>query len=130
MLHSILRVPPALPYLHPVTQGLPCSVVMLETTPPRAPLLLSQRMGVPVCREPCAPACSIPIVERTRGKGYMPARSKAQLRAMYAAAGGKSNLGIPKKVGKEFTSETTITKGLPERKGSGIGKRLLRGRKR
>jgi hypothetical protein len=49
---------------------------------------------------------------------------------MYAAAGGKSNLGIPKKVGKEFTSETTITKGLPERKGSGIGKRLLRGRKR
>jgi hypothetical protein len=31
-------------------------------------------------------------------------KSKAQNRAMHAAASGKSNLGIPKKVGKEFVS--------------------------
>ncbi len=34
----------------------------------------------------------------------MPIESKAQQRAMYAAAAGKSNIGIPKKVGKEFVS--------------------------
>lgn len=33
----------------------------------------------------------------------MPPVSEAQRRAMYAAAAGKSTLGIPKKVGKEFT---------------------------
>ena len=32
----------------------------------------------------------------------MPPRSEKQRRAMGAAAGGKSTLGIPKKVGKEF----------------------------
>jgi len=32
----------------------------------------------------------------------MPPKSKAQRGAMYAAAAGKSTLGIPKKVGKEF----------------------------
>ena len=32
----------------------------------------------------------------------MPIKSKAQLGAMYAAAEGKSTIGIPKKVGKEF----------------------------
>jgi hypothetical protein len=32
----------------------------------------------------------------------MPPVSKAQRGAMYAAAQGKSNIGIPKKVGKEF----------------------------
>ena len=34
----------------------------------------------------------------------MPIKSKAQKAAMHAAASGKSNLGIPKKVGKEFVS--------------------------
>lgn len=34
----------------------------------------------------------------------MPPVSQAQRKAMYAAAEGKSTLGIPKKVGKEFTS--------------------------
>jgi len=34
----------------------------------------------------------------------MPAKSKAQARAMYAAAKGKSTLGIPKAVGKEYTA--------------------------
>ena len=32
----------------------------------------------------------------------MPPKSKAQRGAMFAAAKGKSTLGIPKKVGKEF----------------------------
>jgi len=32
----------------------------------------------------------------------MPPRSENQRKAMYAAAAGKSTLGIPKKVGKEF----------------------------
>ena len=36
----------------------------------------------------------------------MPAKSQAQNRAMHAAAEGKSTLGIPKKVGKEFVAET------------------------
>jgi hypothetical protein len=34
----------------------------------------------------------------------MPPRSEAQRRAMHAAAAGKSTLGIPKKVGKEFAA--------------------------
>lgn len=32
----------------------------------------------------------------------MPPVSEAQRRAMYSASEGKSNVGIPKKVGKEF----------------------------
>jgi hypothetical protein len=32
----------------------------------------------------------------------MPPRSQQQRKAMYAAAAGKSTLGIPKKVGQEF----------------------------
>jgi hypothetical protein len=34
----------------------------------------------------------------------MPPVSKSQRGAMYAAAQGKSNIGIPKKVGKEFVA--------------------------
>ena len=34
----------------------------------------------------------------------MPPRSEAQRRAMRAAASGKSTIGIPKKVGKEFSA--------------------------
>ena len=37
----------------------------------------------------------------------MPPVSQAQRGAMYAAAEGKSTLGIPKKVGKEFTKADT-----------------------
>jgi hypothetical protein len=44
----------------------------------------------------------------------VPATSKAQARAMFAAAEGKSTLGIPKKVGKEFSAATQHVKGLPE----------------
>lgn len=44
----------------------------------------------------------------------MPPRSEAQRRAMRAAAAGKSTLGIPKKVGKEFSSADKGGK-LPKR---------------
>jgi len=46
-----------------------------------------------------------------------PAVSQAQNRAMHAAASGHSNLGIPKKVGQKFVSETHGHKvsDLPER---------------
>jgi len=47
----------------------------------------------------------------------MPAKSKAQFRAMQAAAHGKSTLGIPESVGKEFTSMHQSPKGLPEKLG-------------
>ena len=45
----------------------------------------------------------------------MPPRSEAQRRAMGAAASGKSSLGIPKKVGKEFIKADKGGK-LPARK--------------
>ena len=41
----------------------------------------------------------------------MPAVSEKQQRAMFAAAAGKSNLGIPQKVGKEFTANDERIKG-------------------
>ncbi|QQK03827.1 hypothetical protein JFN94_06605 [Burkholderia anthina] len=46
-------------------------------------------------------------------------KSKAQNRAMHAAAEGRSKIGIPKKVGKEFVraEHGKSTKKLPERKG-------------
>jgi len=44
----------------------------------------------------------------------MPPRSEAQRRAMYSAAAGNSNIGIPKKVGKEFTKADPGGK-LPEK---------------
>ena len=44
----------------------------------------------------------------------MPAVSEAERRAMYAAAAGKSTLGIPKKVGKDFVAATPAGK-LPKR---------------
>jgi hypothetical protein len=46
----------------------------------------------------------------------MPPRSQQQRKAMYAAAAGKSTLGIPKSVGKEFTASDKGGK-LPKRKG-------------
>lgn len=45
----------------------------------------------------------------------MPAVSEAQRRAMFAAAAGKSTLGIPKDVGKDFVAATPAGK-LPARK--------------
>ena len=45
----------------------------------------------------------------------MPIESKAQQRALYAAAAGKSTLDIPKKVGKEFVKAGPAKKNLPER---------------
>lgn len=37
----------------------------------------------------------------------MPAVSEAQRRAMFAAAGGKSTIGIPQSVGQEYTRADT-----------------------
>jgi len=44
----------------------------------------------------------------------MPVKSKAQQKAMYAAAEGESTLGIPKKVGKEFV-KGSAPKNLPKK---------------
>jgi len=49
----------------------------------------------------------------------MPSVSKKQHAAMAAAAHGKSRLGIPKDVGREFIHEDKgKVKSLPERKGA------------
>lgn len=45
----------------------------------------------------------------------MPYESKAQKGAMYAAADGKSTLGIPKKVGKEFVKAGPASNKLPNK---------------
>jgi hypothetical protein len=45
----------------------------------------------------------------------MPIKSKAQQGAMYAAAEGKSTLGIPKKVGKEFVKSGFASNKLPKK---------------
>jgi hypothetical protein len=46
----------------------------------------------------------------------MPVVSEAQRRAMYAAKDGKSTLGIPASVGREFIAATPAGAKLPERK--------------
>ena len=51
-----------------------------------------------------------------RGIMAMPPRSQAQRRAMYAAAAGKSTIGIPKSVGKKFAKADKPGK-LPKRVG-------------
>lgn len=51
----------------------------------------------------------------------MPPKSEAQRRAMYAAKAGKSTLGIPPKVGREFVKSDPGGK-LPAKK-SPKGKR-------
>ena len=45
----------------------------------------------------------------------MPYKSEQQRKAMYAAAEGKSTLGIPKKVGKEFVKAGPAAKNLPNK---------------
>ena len=45
----------------------------------------------------------------------MPIVSKQQQKAMYAAAEGKSTLGIPKKVGKEFVKAGKAKPNLPQK---------------
>lgn len=53
----------------------------------------------------------------------MPAVSKQQLKAMSAAMGGKSTLGIPQKVGADFVKSTPKGANLPpkapKKKGKG-----------
>jgi hypothetical protein len=45
----------------------------------------------------------------------MPYVSDMQRRAMYAAAAGKSTLGIPKKVGQDFVAAGPAKPNLPKR---------------
>lgn len=45
----------------------------------------------------------------------MPVVSKDQQKAMYAAAAGKSTIGIPKKVGKEFVKAGKSKANLPQK---------------
>ena len=45
----------------------------------------------------------------------MPMKSDDQRKAMYAAAAGKSTLGIPKKVGKEFVKAGKAKPNLPNK---------------
>ena len=45
----------------------------------------------------------------------MPIESKAQQKAMYAAAAGKSTLGIPKKVAKESIKAGKAKANLPNK---------------
>lgn len=55
----------------------------------------------------------------------MPYKSEAQRAAMYAAAAGKSTLGIPKKVGKEFVKAGPAKQNLPkkvQKRASGRGR--------
>lgn len=47
----------------------------------------------------------------------MPCVSKAQCRAMQAAAHGHSTLGIPRSAARKFLDATASMKDLPERKG-------------
>lgn len=54
----------------------------------------------------------------------MPVVSKRQRRAMYAAEEGKSTLGIPPKVGREFIAATPPGKKLPEKAPKKAAKRL------
>jgi len=46
----------------------------------------------------------------------MPSSTKRQARAMRAAAAGKSNIGIPKKIGKEFVAADKKAGGPPKGK--------------
>jgi len=45
----------------------------------------------------------------------MPIVSEQQRKAMYAAAAGKSTLGIPKSVGKDFVAAGPASGNLPEK---------------
>jgi hypothetical protein len=45
----------------------------------------------------------------------MPYKSEDQKKAMYAAAAGKSTIGIPKKVGKEFVKAGPASNKLPKK---------------
>ena len=63
----------------------------------------------------------------------MPVVSQAQRAAMYEAAAGKSNLGIPKSVGREFVQASHGIRGLPEHVShsettKAIGRQLLKGK--
>lgn len=54
----------------------------------------------------------------------MPVVSEAQRRAMAAAAHGRSTLGIPSKVGKEFIAATPKGKKLPAKASKPLGEQF------
>jgi hypothetical protein len=55
----------------------------------------------------------------------MPPKSESQRRAMFAAASGKSTLGIPKSVGKEFADADPGGK-LPTRAPEGLSAKIAK----
>ena len=58
----------------------------------------------------------------------MPPVSQAQRAAMYAAAAGKSTLGIPKKVGEEFVAADKGGKLPAKKKPLRIGRQTYEGK--
>jgi len=63
----------------------------------------------------CGGTGKVSTARDKRGIATDPPVSEAQRRAMFAAKSGKSNLGIPKSVGKEFAEADPGGK-LPEKK--------------
>jgi hypothetical protein len=65
------------------------------------------------------------VVVKLKRVADMPIKSEQQQKAMYAAAAGKSTLGIPKKVGKEFIKAGKAQANLPKtvmKKAAGRGR--------
>lgn len=63
----------------------------------------------------------------------MPPRSEKQRRAMRAAAEGKSNLGIPEKVGQEFSDADPggkLPKTAPKKKPPSLQRMFRKGRRK
>lgn len=60
----------------------------------------------------------------------MPPVSEAQAKAMFSARSGKSTLGIPKKIGQEFTADLKPgdVKALPKRKNKAADRLRAAGR--
>ena len=58
---------------------------------------------------------NIRSIDMKYGVNKVPYVSDMQRRAMYAAAAGKSTLGIPKKVGQDFVAAGPAKPNLPKR---------------
>ncbi|RPI37330.1 MAG: hypothetical protein EHM67_11875 [Hyphomicrobiaceae bacterium] len=90
--------------------ALVASIVRQPEPEPVKPIVI--RLAVPEGVE-------VEVMTMPRGRIDMPPVSEAQRKAMQAAAKGKSTLGIPKKVGKEFAKADKGGGKLPKRKGKG-----------
>ncbi len=60
----------------------------------------------------------------------MPAKSQAELRAMFAAKAGHSTLGIPQSVGAEMVAATPSMKALPKKVTAFKKKRVIARRRK